>query len=127
MIVIHPFSGSARKNWPLSSYEELARYLRYPVEWTAGPEEALAGAMRFANLADLAMWLRGARLYIGNDSGITHLAAALGVRTLALFGPSSPETWAPRGENVMVLNANPIDSLDGETVLKTANRLLGSQ
>jgi heptosyltransferase-3 len=120
-VVVHPFSGSARKNWPLPLYQELARKLPCAVEWTAGPEEQLAGAKRFENLGDLAVWLRGARLYIGNDSGITHLAAAAGVPTLGLFGPSSPETWAPRGEKVIVLREPSIES-----VLNAANRLLGS-
>jgi ADP-heptose:LPS heptosyltransferase len=47
--------------------------------------------------------MAGARLYVGNDSGITHLAAAVGVPVLAMFGPASdPSTWAPRGENVRV-------------------------
>ena len=39
-------------------------------------------------------------LYIGNDSGITHLAAAVGTPVLALFGPTDPEVWAPRGPHV---------------------------
>ncbi len=123
-VVIHPFSGSRRKNWPLEYFRQLATALRYPVEWTAGPEEELAGATRFVDLADLGAWIGGARLYIGNDSGMTHLAAAMGVRTLALFGPTAPETWAPRGENVTVLHSNPIDQLEIEAVLKVANRLL---
>lgn len=120
-VVIHPFSGSARKNWPLPLYQELARKLPCAVEWTAGPEEELPDARRFEDLGALAVWLKGARLYVGNDSGITHLAAAAGVPTLALFGPSSPETWEPRGENVTVLREASIDS-----VVNAANRLLGS-
>jgi heptosyltransferase III len=102
-IVIHPFSGSPRKNWPLASFEEVARRSPLPVEWTAGPDEALDRATRFENLFDLARWLAGAALYIGNDSGITHLAAAVGIPVIALFGPTSPDIWAPRGPNVTVL------------------------
>jgi len=116
-VVIHPFSGSKRKNWPLSSYRELASRLPCPAEWTAGPEEELPQAARFSNLLHLAQWIRGARLYVGNDSGITHLAAATGVPTLALFGPTAPEVWVPRGENVTVLRQNPIRELEIETVL----------
>jgi ADP-heptose:LPS heptosyltransferase len=41
-------------------------------------------------------------MYIGNDSGITHLAAAVGTPVLALFGPTNPEVWAPRGPHVRV-------------------------
>src|SRR6185437_6859821 len=101
-VVIHPFSGGSRKNWPLASYLELARRLPLRTEWTCGPEEQLEDAARFSNLSDLAAWIAGARLYIGNDSGITHLAAAAGVPTIAIFGSTSPGTWAPRGENVTV-------------------------
>jgi heptosyltransferase III len=125
-IFIHPFSGSARKNWPLERFQKLASRVDRCVEWTAGPTEQLAGANRFENLAKLAAWMAGARLYIGNDSGITHLAAAIGVPMLALFGPSSPRTWGPRGENVTILDADPIDGLSVETVLGEVNRLLGS-
>jgi hypothetical protein len=103
-VVIHPFSGSAKKNWPLERYRELARHLDGPVYWCAGPEESLDGAVRFEDLYDLACWLAAARLYIGNDSGITHLAAAVGTPVIALFGPSDPALWAPRGDHVQVVN-----------------------
>jgi ADP-heptose:LPS heptosyltransferase len=74
-----------------------------PVCWCAGPDDPpLDGAVRIDDLYELARWLAGARLYVGNDSGITHLAAAVGTPVLALFGPSDPGIWAPRGENVRV-------------------------
>jgi heptosyltransferase III len=123
-IVIQPFSGSPPKNWPLDFYRELAAKLPCSVEWIAGPEEELPEATRFTNLGDLAAWLAGARLYIGNDSGITHLAAAVGVPTLALFGPSEPHRWAPRGKTVGVLRAEPIDRLSVSEVLVIAQRML---
>lgn len=116
-VVIHPFSGSARKNWPLPLFKDLAARLPYPVEWSAGPEEDLAEAVRFADLADLAHWLAGARLFIGNDAGITHLAAAVGVPTLALFGETDPRVWAPRGSHVRVLRCNPLAGLSVDSVL----------
>lgn len=102
--VIHPFSGSRSKNWPLDNYRELASRLEMPVHWTAGPEEPLEGATRFDNLWDLAQWLAGASLYIGNDSGITHLAAACGVPVVAIFQASDPMVWAPRGPQVAVFD-----------------------
>jgi hypothetical protein len=104
--VIHPFSGSPRKNWPLEKFRQMARGLErhMRVEWCAGPEDpALPGAVRFGNLYELACWLGRANLYIGNDSGITHLAAAVGTPVLALFGPTNPDIWAPRGPNVRVM------------------------
>ena len=104
-MVIHPFSGSARKNWPLEKYRALAGKLQrvMPVRWCAGEDDPpLPGAVRIDDLYELACWLANARLYIGNDSGITHLAAAVGTPVLALFGPTSPEIWAPRGPHVRV-------------------------
>jgi heptosyltransferase III len=125
-VMIHPFSGSPRKNWPLNLYRELAGHLRHRIEWVVGPEEELPDAVRFTSLAELGSWIQGTRLYIGNDSGITHLAAAVGVPTLALFGCSSPRNWVPRGDNVMVLHATSLEKLHMETVLDAANRLLDS-
>jgi ADP-heptose:LPS heptosyltransferase len=102
---IHPFSGSPRKNWPLEKYRALARRLEplLPVRWCAGPDDPpLEDAVRIEDLYKLGCWLASARLYIGNDSGITHLAAAVGTPVLALFGPTDPDSWAPRGPNVRV-------------------------
>ena len=103
--VIHPFSGGRRKNWPLAQFQALAARLErvMPVRWCRGPEDPpLPEAVRIDDLYELACWLAGARLYIGNDSGITHLAAAAGAPVLALFGPTDPAVWAPRGPNVRV-------------------------
>jgi heptosyltransferase III len=102
---IHPFSGSVRKNWPLEKFHLLARGLErtMPVRWCSGADDPpLAGAVRIDDLYELACWLASARLYAGNDSGITHLAAAVGTPVLALFGPTDPAVWAPRGPNVRV-------------------------
>jgi len=103
--VIHPFSGSRRKDWPLEKYREVAARLErsMPVRWCAGREDPpLPEAVRIDDLYELACWLARARLYIGNDSGITHLAAAVGTPVLALFGPTDPGIWAPRGPHVRV-------------------------
>lgn len=103
--VIHPFSGSPRKNWPLDKFRLLACGLerRMPVRWCAGPDDPpLTDAQRFDDLYELACWLAQASLYIGNDSGITHLAAAVGTPVLAVFGPTDPAVWAPRGPYVRV-------------------------
>lgn len=102
---IHPFASSARKCWPLARFQELATRLqkRMPVEWCCGPEEHLQGAVRIANLYELGCWIASARFYVGNDSGITHLAAAVGTPTVALFGPTDPAVWAPRGPHVEVI------------------------
>lgn len=106
-IAIHPFSGSRRKNWPLELFCQVAEQLQSEmgmrVEWCAGDEEELKQARRFQTLEHVAEWLSGASLYLGNDSGISHLAAACGVRTVAIFTASDPRVWAPRGAGVRVL------------------------
>ncbi|MCL4854489.1 MAG: glycosyltransferase family 9 protein, partial [Bryobacteraceae bacterium] len=103
--VIHPFSGSARKNWPLDRFRMLADWIgqRMPVVWCAGSDEPLDNAVRFDNLYELACWLASARLFIGNDSGISHLAAAAGTPSVVIFGPTDPRVWAPRGECVQII------------------------
>jgi heptosyltransferase-3 len=103
--VIHPFSASPRKNWPLEKFRALAHRLepRLPVHWCSSPEDPpLEGAVRIDDLYELACWLARASLYIGNDSGITHLAAAVGTPVLALFGPTDPDVWGPRGPHVRI-------------------------
>jgi heptosyltransferase-3 len=127
--VIHPFSGSRRKNWPLERFREVARRLErlLPVDWCAGPEEELAGAKRFDDLYELACWLAGAALYLGNDSGVTHLAAAVGAPVVALFGPTDPLVWGPRGAQVRLVTTRqagePMDHLSVDEVWRAVSSL----
>lgn len=96
---IHPFASSIAKRAPMEIFQMAARKLEQvmPVHWLCGPEEEWEGAARIADLYDLACWLRGARVFVGNDSGISHLAAAVGTPVLAFFQASDPRVWAPRG------------------------------
>jgi lipopolysaccharide heptosyltransferase III len=117
--VIHPFSGSPRKCWPLDRFQALARLMEphMPVRWCVGPEEPLADAVRIADLYELACWLATARVYVGNDSGITHLAAAVGTPVVALFGPTDPRIWAPRGPQVRVIAKPTLEDITADEVL----------
>ncbi len=117
---IHPFSGSKRKNWPLERFREVAAQLAMPVRWCAGPEESVEDVVRFDNLYELGCWLASARVYIGNDSGITHLAAAVGTPVVAIFGPTDPAVWAPRGERVSVVCGDSLDDVLVDQVLAAA-------
>lgn len=104
-IVIHPFSGSPRKNWPLENFGRMAQRLGMAtrVYWCYGPNDPQEDeAVRIEDLYELACWLSKASLFIGNDSGITHLAAAVGTPVLAFFGPTDPAVWAPRGPDVRI-------------------------
>lgn len=121
-LVIHPFSGGRAKNWPLLYFQEVAQAFPQRVEWTAGPEEQLPRAHCFTDLLQLASWLTGARAYLGNDSGITHLAAAVHVPVLALFGPTNPAVWAPR--NAMVMRSESLSELRPNVVLDRLRQLL---
>lgn len=74
-----------------------------PVHWLCGPEESLPGAVRIDDLYELACWLAEARVFVGNDSGISHLAAAVGTPVMTFFMAKSaaqPQMWAPRGPAV---------------------------
>jgi ADP-heptose:LPS heptosyltransferase len=120
-LAVAPGSGHPRKSWPLSHYYEVTRALAWEhklrVVWVAGPAEAamvpyltaLTTAqghvlLNGAPLERLAAVLARCRLFLGNDSGLTHLAAALGgPEVVALFGPTDPRVWAPPGARVRVL------------------------
>jgi len=114
-VVIHPFASDPRKRWPIEKFREVARQLKMQTHWCAGPEEPLDGAVRIDDLYELGCWLARARLYIGNDSGISHLAAAVGTPSIVLFGPTDPAIWAPRGMHVRVLDR--MESVEPDDVL----------
>jgi heptosyltransferase-3 len=103
---IHPFASSLAKRAPMEVFEALAKKLgeTMPVQWICGPEETLEGAVGIDDLYELGCWLAGARIFVGNDSGISHLAAAVGTPVQAFFGVTDPNVWAPRGPAVNTLN-----------------------
>jgi ADP-heptose:LPS heptosyltransferase len=115
-IVVHPGSGATSKNWPLERFVAVVRHAHdrgFPVTWLLGPaeldrgfREALPAAGRVATpgtLAECAALLAAATAFLGNDSGATHLAAAVGTPVTAVFGPTNPAVWAPRGGHVHVV------------------------
>jgi heptosyltransferase-3 len=122
-LAVAPGSGHPLKNWPLSHYYEATRALAWEhqlqVVWLLGPADeqilpiiqglaAAQGHLVLANqpLVKVAARLQPCRLYLGNDSGLTHLAAAAGAgAVLGLFGPTDPAVWAPLGANVRFLTA----------------------
>ena len=100
--VIHPFASSPVKRAPMALFEEIARRLsaKMPVNWLCGPEEELEGAVRIDDLYELACWLSQARVFVGNDSGISHLAAAVRTPVQAFFRTTDARIWAPRGPSI---------------------------
>jgi hypothetical protein len=112
-LVVHPFASRSDKWWP-----HAAEFIRRHPGCTVlrGPEETLEGAIYLPDLFDLARLLAGAAVYLGNDSGITHLAAAVGVPTIALFGPTDPAIWAPCGKKVTILQSARMSDISIEAV-----------
>lgn len=105
---IHPFASSVAKRAPLSLFRQVAERLgeRMPVRWLRGPEEALPADIPgeiIPDLYELGKFLARARIYVGNDSGVTHLAAAVGTPVVALFRTTDPWVWGPRGSSVDVV------------------------
>ena len=119
-VAVHPGSGGVLKKWPVDRYVEMARRLVragrevVAVVGEADREEAGVLAREMPGLpvlgdltlVELAGVLSECAMFLGNDSGITHLAAAVGLPVVALFGPSDADTWGPRGRGgVKVLRA----------------------
>lgn len=118
-VLIHPGSGGKRKVWPLKNWHNLMAWIKselsVPVLLSIGPaDEYLQSFSRLMlqagipsvgglTLARLAALISGCRLYVGSDSGVSHLAAALGVQTVAVFGPTDPGVWGPRGDRVRIV------------------------
>jgi heptosyltransferase III len=122
IIAIHPGSGSREKNWPLenwislfsagSHFADLERILVISGEADKAQTDQLEREwkdreVRFAKnlpLPRLAAVLNRS-IFIGHDSGISHLAAAAGANCIVLFGPTDPNVWAPKNENVQVFRS----------------------
>lgn len=132
-VSVHPGSGSTRKNWPAERFTEVARGLAGPRPWlhVRGPAEAGLEAppgslpAHDLSLSQLAALLARSGVHVGNDAGVSHLAAAVGAPTLALFGPTDPSGWAPVGPRALALRAprGDLARLDVETVAAAARGL----
>jgi len=130
--LLHIGAGSPAKRWPLSAFESLADRLAWPCVFVAGPvecERAAADVRAVSSrrkclvnpsLTSLAGAASLARVFVGCDSGPTHLAAAVGAPTMALFGPTDPVRFAPRGRCVEVLGNEPLAQLSVDRVAQGA-------
>ncbi len=122
MVIIQPGSGGPSKCWHLDNFLAVAEKLSLKdieVIFLLGPAEldkisdatiknisSVARYLRDLSLAQVLWLLSCADAFVGNDSGITHLAAALGVRTLAVFGPTNPAVYKPTGPAVTIFAKN---------------------
>lgn len=87
------------------------------------PKAGLLTVLQNAPLLEVAQRLQGCRGFLGNDSGISHLAGMLGIPTLVLFGPSNPLTKHPVGPYVETLHKQPMKRLPVDNVLKNLIRM----
>jgi ADP-heptose:LPS heptosyltransferase len=114
-VALHPGSGSRLKNWPSARYREIGNRLRnrgYAIAWIRGPADSAIDVPPGDLLVDavtlplLAAFLFRCKLFIGNDSGVAHLAAAVGCAIAIIFGSSDPIIWSPRGPVVAIVHKN---------------------
>ncbi len=137
VLSLAPGSGAREKNWQPEWFATIAAWWRKTtggeVLLLLGPVERERGGLDrllddaldpgSLSLGKVAAALARSAVYLGNDSGISHLAGAVGVRTVALFGPSDPRQWAPRGDKVLVLRRGLDCSPCSETIMKTCGHL----
>lgn len=120
ILALSPGSGAREKKWPLENFRFVSNWWK---EETGGETLVILGPVEeergdYQDFVRCSLTLRGqplsrvvallvrSNLYLGNDNGVTHLAAALGIETFALFGPSDPCEWSPRGKAVSVVTQN---------------------
>ncbi len=126
-VIVHPGSGGRRKCCPLEPLEQfVTRLERFgcAAAWMIGPVEIERDGRELAqrlegtapilmsdDLARVAAWVAAAAVYVGNDAGVTHLAAALATPTVALFGPTDPRVWRPLGRAVRIVRFGESDDV----------------
>jgi len=137
-IALHPGSGSEKKNWPETKWAALIQQIAATTNWNlllVGGEaegerlQRLAGAMPSVRcsiaqglpLAELAQRIQSGTAFVGHDSGITHLAAAVGLPCVVLWPDTLEEVWRPQGERLVVLKE--ITGVRAITVEKVMNEL----
>lgn len=131
--VIHPAASEPGKTWPAAHFVAAAEYLGRALEletvFIAGPDDDTAPfrgyrVVQGAPLAEVKRLLAGAALFLGNDSGPAHMAAAFGLPVLVLFGSSDAEVWHPWKTSSEVLrSAEGIGSIEVRQVAEALDRL----
>jgi len=154
ILAIHPGSGSKEKNWPLENWIELVSSKdhsskaegelghmgkQFSLVVVSGEADKAQTAELEYDWKDRGVWFAKNlplphlaavlehTIFVGHDSGISHLAAAAGANCILLFGPTDPNVWAPRNENVRVLQAqsgslNDLDIAEVRAAVTTALR-----
>jgi heptosyltransferase-2 len=142
-LALHPGSGSEKKNWPETKWTEFIAWLtgstRLDLLLVGGEAEGkrlqrLAAAVpperchvaQNLPLPDLARRLQSCKAFVGHDSGISHLAVALGLPSLILWGHALEEIWRPQGEQVVILREmTGVETISVEKVVNELQKLVG--
>jgi heptosyltransferase III len=141
LIVIFPGSGSPGKNWPAEKFAALASKLALsnrvsvvvilgPAETSIEPvfREAGVPLLKDLDLPTVAAIARPASAFVGNDSGVSHLAAAVGTAGVVIFGATDPARWRPMGPggdaSIRVLRREPIDSIEVREVADAISKFV---
>src|SRR5258708_3130537 len=138
LIVIFPGSGSPGKNWPPDKFAALASMLNDkgrssvvvlgPAETSMEPIFRDPGipVLKDLDLPTVAAIARLATAFVGNDSGVSHLAAAVGASGVVIFGPTDPARWRPlsAGGRIDVLRREPIDSVEVHEVAEAISKFV---
>jgi len=137
-MIMLPGSGSPAKNWPAENFVALAKTLTSrirslvilgPAESTLEPLLAATGlptvsTVSGVDLAEVAALARLSRGFVGNDSGVSHLAASSGATGLAIFGPTDPARWRPLGPTT-IIRREPLNTLTPDEVAGAMSEIIG--
>lgn len=131
--VIHPVAATPEKTWTAAGFASVAEHLQrqYQLEpvFIAGEGQDLSPFSAYrcvtgAPLEEVKSLISGASLFVGNDSGPAHMAAAFGVPPVVVFGPSDPITWGPWGTPGRVIQASgPIGEVEPARVIAALDEL----
>jgi len=127
LILIHPGSGGEKKLWSVGGWLDVIMTVsghdNCKIALIEGPADSQIVQQLWSRvgsillllvnnwrLGKLAALMKYSALYLGNDSGITHLAAACNIPTIALFGPTDPRVWGPKGSKVKIVTWQPKSS-----------------
>jgi heptosyltransferase-1 len=132
-VVLLPGAGRPNKRWPVDGFREITRHFETLVVWGPGEEEladAIGGEVApETNLRELAFLLQNARVVVGGDTGPLHLAAALGVPVIGLYGPTDPRRNGPYGQTASTINYYPttrsMESIGAGEVIEKVEEVLG--
>lgn len=135
--VLHPMASEPAKAWAHSNFlavaDHIQRNLALEPVFIAGPGESLEAFRRYpsirgASLEEIKSLLAGATLFVGNDSGPAHMAAAFGLPVVALFGSSDPDIWGPwQTESSVLTNPAGIHAIEVGDVIQCVTKMAATQ